>query len=122
MYKYHQDNELLDSYIETKEIGVEDGNKVPNLTESVSVDKNGKIHITLTNLSITEDYDIEGVFAESNVKSVKAQIVTNDMKAHNTFDNPDVVKVESFDNIKASGNKLSFKMPKCSVMHIEVEA
>ena len=122
MYKYHQDNELLDSYIETKEIGVEDRNMVPNLTESVSVDKNGKIHITLTNLSISEDYDIEGVFAESNVKSVKAQIVTNDMKAHNTFDNPDVVKVENFDSIKTSGNKLSFKMPKCSVMHIEVEA
>lgn len=122
MYKYHQENELLESSIETKEIGVDKEFMVPNLTESVSMDSEGKIHITLTNLSYTEDFDIQGIFAETEIKKVKASILTEEMHAHNTFDNPDVVKTVSFDNIKADGNKLSFTIPKCSVMHIEVEA
>ncbi len=122
MYKYHQENELLESSIETKEIGVDKEFMVPNLTESVSMDSEGKIHITLTNLSYTEDFDIQGILSETEIKKVKASILTEEMHAHNTFDNPDVVKTVSFDNIKADGNKLSFTIPKCSVMHIEVEA
>ena len=120
MYKYHQEGELLESSVETSLIGVDDKYKVPNLTESVSVAADGKIHVTLTNLSCTEDYDIEGFFAETEVKSVKADILTEEMHAHNTFDAPETVKTASFAGVKAEGNKLSFKMPKCSVMHIEV--
>ena len=120
MYKYHQEGELLESSVETSLIGVDDKYKVPNLTESVSVAADGKIHVTLTNLSCTEDYDIEGFFAETDIKSVKADILTEEMHAHNTFDAPETVKTASFAGIKATGNKLSFKMPKCSVMHIEV--
>lgn len=120
MYKYHQENELVDSTLETKEIGVEDEFKVPNLTESVSVDKDGKLHITLTNLSVSEDYDIEAVFAETSLKSFKAEIVTGAMNAHNTFDAPEVVKTEFYDKIKLDGSKMTVEVPKCSVMHIEL--
>jgi alpha-N-arabinofuranosidase len=120
MYKYHQDGELLESSIDTASIGVEDDFKVPNLTESVSVDATGKIHVTLGNLSATESYDIEGFFAETPVKAVKADILTDKMQAHNTFDAPETVKVKAFDGVKAEGNKISLSLPACSVMHIEV--
>ncbi len=120
MYKYHQDGELLESSIDTTRIGVEDDFKVPNLTESVSVDAAGKIHVTLGNLSATESYDIEGFFAETPVKAVKADILTDKMQAHNTFDAPETVKVKAFDGVKAEGNKISLSLPACSVMHIEV--
>lgn len=120
MYKHHQENELLDSSIETKQIGVEDEFMVPNLTESVSMDKAGRIHVTLTNLSVSEDYEVEGIFAETALKSFKAEIVTGAMQAHNTFDAPCVVKIESFDKINLSGNKMTLSVPKCSVMHIEL--
>ena len=53
MYKEHQDAQLLDSYIETQMIGT-GKNSVPNLHESVSINSEGKIHITLCNLSINE--------------------------------------------------------------------
>lgn len=122
MYKHHQENELLESSIETISIGVDDKYMVPNFTESASVDENGRIHVTLTNLSATDSYELEGIFAETAIKSVKAEILTEDMHAHNTFDAPETVKTVSFDSIKAEGNKLSFTMPKCSVMHIEIEA
>ncbi len=119
MYKYHQDNELVESYIETKEIGTEKS-KVPNLTESVSMGADGKLHITITNLSLDEVADIEGVFAETEIKSVKGTILTGAMNAHNTFDAPENVVTSAFDDAVANGDKLNFTVPACSVVYLEV--
>jgi alpha-N-arabinofuranosidase len=120
MFKYHQDAELLDSYIETEEIGMGEW-KVPNLTESVSLGKDGKIHVTLNNLSVTDSYDIDAVFAETDIKAVTGTILTNKMDAHNTFDNPDVVRPESFDKVEFAGNNVKFSIPACSVLHLAIE-
>ena len=120
MYNCHQGAELLDSYIETKEIGLEKQYMVPNLNESVSLGTDGKIHITLTNLSVDEDYEIEGQLTEAEVLDVKGTILVNEMHAHNTFDNPEVVKTAEFDGCKVVDNKLVFTIPACSVLHLEV--
>ena len=93
---------------------------VPNLSESVSLGKDGKIHITLNNLSIDKDYDIEGIFAETEIKDVKGTILTNEMHAHNTFEEPDKVHTVAFDGCKIKDNKLVFTIPACSVLHLEV--
>lgn len=120
MYKHHQEAELLDSYIETETIGLDEQYMVPNLSESVSLGEDGKIHVTINNLSIEKDYDIEGVFAETEIKEVKGEILTGKMNAHNTFDNPQAVKTVSFDGCKIADNKLVFTIPACSVLHLEV--
>ena len=70
MYKEHQGAKLLESCITTEKIGLEKENMVPNLNESVSIDKEGKIHITITNLSLTEDYQIDTILTEAKAKSV----------------------------------------------------
>ena len=120
MYKHHQDAELLESFIETKEIGVNADNMVPNLTESVSLGLDGKIHVTIGNLSVSEDYDIEGIFTETELKSVRGEILTNEMHAHNTFDAPETVKTVEFNDASVNGNTLIFTVPKCSVLHLEL--
>ncbi len=120
MFKYHQDAELLDSYIETEEIGMGEW-KVPNLTEAVSMSKDGKIHVTLNNLSVTDSYDIDAVFTETEIKAVTGTILTNKMDAHNTFDNPDVVRPESFDKVEIAGGNVKFTIPACSVLHLAIE-
>ena len=120
MFKYHQDAELLDSYIETEEIGMGEW-KVPNLTESVSLGKDGKIHVTLNNLSVADSYDIDAVFTETVIKAVEGTILTNKMDAHNTFDNPDVVRPESFDKVEFAGGNVKFTIPACSVLHLAIE-
>lgn len=119
LYKCHQEAELLDSYVETEEIGPEEC-RVPNLSKSVSLGKDGKIHITLNNLSIEEDYEIEGIFAETELKDVKGTILTGEMHAHNTFVEPDAVHPQSFDRCKIANNKLVFTIPACSVLHLEI--
>jgi len=120
MYKYHQDAELLESYVETKEIGDEEW-KVPNLHESVSLGKDGRIHLTLNNLSVTEDCDIDAVFTETDIKGVEGTILTGEMHAHNTFEEPDAVHTERFDRVEVNGQSIKFTIPACSVLHLAVE-
>ena len=121
LYKHHQDAELIESSIETKEVGLEEKYMVPNLSESVSLGKDGKLHVTVTNASLTENAAIEGYFAETPVQSVKGRILTNEMHAHNTFEQPDTVHTVEFNDFTVEGNKVCFTIPACSVLHLEVE-
>lgn len=120
MYKYHQEAELLDSYIETENIGIEENCKIPNLNESVSVDKEGRIHITINNLSAETDYEVESVLAETEIKAVRGTVLTGEMHAHNTFTEPERVKPADYKECRIVDNKLAFTIPACSVLHLEV--
>ncbi|MDR2546808.1 MAG: alpha-N-arabinofuranosidase [Lachnospiraceae bacterium] len=120
MQKHHQDAELLYSYVESKPVGLQDDYMIPNLQESASLGLDGKVHITLNNLSISDDYEIETQIADSQVKSVKATILTAPMTAHNTFDSPETVKPTEFTAFTITDNKVSFKIPGGSVMHLAV--
>lgn len=120
MYRCHQEATLLESYIKTTEIGIEDEYKVPNLHESVSKDKDGVIHITINNLSLSESYDIQTILSEKMIADAKAEILTDDMAAHNTFLNPNQVKIQPFTDFEISGREISFQIPPCSVMKISI--
>lgn len=121
MYKNHQEATLVDSYIDTKMIGIDEENKVPNLYESVSVDDKERVNITINNLSIDEAYDVEGILIDRSITSVKATILVNDMGAYNTFDNPEMVKPEEFKEFTITKEGLNFKIPACSVISFIVE-
>ncbi|MCR4585351.1 MAG: alpha-N-arabinofuranosidase, partial [Lachnospiraceae bacterium] len=121
MYKHHQDNDLLESFIENEQIGMEEDKMVCALNESVSVDKDGKLHITVCNLSIDKDQEIETVLADSGIVSAKAEIVGGEIHEHNTFDDPEKVVKRAFD-VTADGGKIRFTLPAASVIHIEAAA
>ena len=93
---------------------------VPNLSESVSRGKDGKIHITLGNLSYTDAYEIESDLLGAGIKSVRASVVGGKPGDHNTFDAPSVVTEKEFEDISFEGDKIRFTIPASSVMHIEV--
>ena len=121
MYKHHQDATLIESFVDNKMIGREEEYQVPNLHESCSKGKDGEYHITLANLSIDESYEIMTDLLGNKIKSAKAEILTGEMDAKNTFDDPENVKVKAFDALSINEDKISFTIPKNSVMHIEVE-
>ena len=121
MYKNHQEAQLVDSYIETEMIGIDSENKVPNLHESVSLDNEGRINITINNLSVDESYDVESTIVDRDIKSVKAEILTNDMNSHNTFDDPNVVKPEQFIKFEITDKGINFTIPACSVLSFVLE-
>ncbi len=121
MYKYHQDSDLVASFIEGNcEAGTGD-NKVPMLSESVSVSSDGTINVTVGNLSIEDDADLELALAERNISSVTATILTGEKNAHNTFDEPEKVTEKEFGGVKFDGKNLSFTLPKNSVVLLRIK-
>lgn len=49
-------------------IGVENEWQVPNLTESVSITSDGVLHLTMTNLSAEESFDIDAEIIGKNLR------------------------------------------------------
>lgn len=120
LYKEHQDAELLESALTTDEVGV-DEYRVPNLHHSVSMDGEGKIHITICNLSLTESRTINAQITGKTVKTVSGRILTGEMNAHNTFDNPERVKPVEFKDFSLEKDELKFTLPPVSVVALTVE-
>lgn len=120
MYQCHQDAELVDSTIETKTIGLEDAFKVPNLHESVSIGTDGKLHLTLVNLSLTEASTVDTVMVDTKVNDASGTILTNRMDAHNTFDAPNTVHTEEFKDFSVKDGNVKLTIPPCSVLHMEM--
>jgi alpha-N-arabinofuranosidase len=81
----------------------------------------GKLHITLCNLSVEESYPIEVALADTKAKAVQAEILTGKMDAKNTFEAKETVKPEIFDGVVVNEEGLQLTIPACSVMHIAVE-
>lgn len=121
MYKYHQDATLVESSIETETIGTQEEYQVPNLTESVSLDENGVLHLTITNLSVSESYEVDATILDREVKEVKGEIVTEEMHAKNTFEETDKVCVKEFSGVQVTEKGLKFTIPACSVLHVAVK-
>lgn len=121
MYRHHQGADLLASALSgVEEIGVGEW-KVPKVTESVSVDENGVITITMNNLSMEASEEIDVQFANAGYKVLEAAIVTEkDVHSHNTFENPEAVVEKAFDGCQVTENGLKVTMPANSVVAIRV--
>lgn len=118
MYKDHMEANLVYSHIENKQILEE--RYLPTVSQSVSVDADGKLHMTISNASLEEDFDIDCVLPRTGFKSATAKILTADYDTCNTFDNPDAVEPKAFTDVKLDGESLKFTLPKCSVLAIEL--
>ncbi len=119
MFAMHQEATLIDSFIETDEIGTDEF-KVPSLYESASLSEDGTINLSVTNLSATDEAEVETILIETKASKVEAEILTGAWNAYNTFDNPEVVKSAPFTDYKITEKGLSFKLPPCSVVAIRI--
>ena len=120
LYKNHQDATLVDSHLQTTTIGSK-AHQVPNLHESVSVNEEGVMNITLNNLSVTESYEIESILTDWKIKDVKGTILTNQMNAYNSFNEPEVVGLSDFTDFTLTEQGIKLTLPPCSVLHLEAK-
>ncbi len=120
LYKHHQDAMLLESTMETEEVGIEESNLVPNLSESASIDANGVIQITLTNLDLTKAYPIE-ISMDAVPENVTAEAVGGEMHEKNTFEEPDRVHVRAFSGVRIENGIILLTIPPTTVLHLEVK-
>ena len=96
---------------------------MPHISESVSMDAEGNILITLGNLSAEEADTVTVQFFDKKIEQVQARILTGTMAAHNTFDEPGCVKEEDFTDYRITQDgDLAVELPACSVVQIEIKA
>ncbi len=129
LFKEHQDATLLQSSIDTVDVGV-DQTQVPNLSESVSRQADGKLTITLANLSADEDYPVEvsllTALEEQGYDLLEAKILAGDkdrLDKHNSFDQPDEVEPEDYAaavKLKQDGHSIETEIPAASVLLIRL--
>ncbi len=122
MYKEHQNNMLLGSYITTDNVeSKEIGRTCPQLIESASTDENGVIYSTITNTSATKKSKIKCQIADTKVKSIRAEILTGEIHDKNDFENEDKVKVVEFTDFRKLSDGFTAIIPPCSVVKFVIE-
>lgn len=118
MYKEHQNNTLLSSYITSENIeSKNDRNKqFPQLIESASTDENGTIYSTITNTSSVKSAKIKCQIADTKVDSIYAEIIGGECHDKNDFENQDKVKTVNFTDYKKLKDGFKAVIPACSVV------
>ncbi len=120
MYKVHQDAELLSLDFISPEYEL-NGDRIPQISVSSSVDSEGKVHVTICNLKPTESVELDMDIRGLKVKSCVGRILTSDtMTAKNTFEAPNNVTIKSFCDFKLEANQLLFTLPSKSVVQLEI--
>lgn len=121
MYRHHQDASLVYSYLtDVAEVGSEHSG-IPQIVESVSIDKEGIISATLANLSLDKDEEIEVVLTEKKPECVEISVLTNKVNAYNTFEAPEEVKEVNVTDYELTNRGVKVTLPACAVMLIRLK-
>lgn len=119
LFKYHQSATLLESKLECEKLNTESGG-FEQLTQSASMDADGKIHITLANISADRSCPVEVLAGKKSLFKVEGEILTGEINAKNTFEHPESIKKEIYRKMDVVGGTIKFEMPSCSILHLTV--
>lgn len=112
LYKEHMENTLIYSHVEKDEAY----EKVPTITQSASINENGDIVLTVANCDINNEVCVE-IGSVSELAFVSGRILTGKYNAKNDFENPESVKIASY-NVEVKDGKILAKLPACSVAEL----
>ena len=120
MYRHHQGAELVQSSLQGASMVGTEADQVTDVHQSVSVDGQGRLTVTLANVALKEPRDLEIILTERRPEQPEAALLTGAVTAHNTFDEPDVVTEQTFEQFEVTERGLKFTLPPCSVMTIRM--
>ena len=123
MYTVHQDATLLPSNLICEKYGY-NNDQIPAISSSSSIDKNGKIHITISNLNPNKTIKLEVVLSGKGFSKINSGTILTApaMNTVNTFEKPEtIVPVIFKDAKKLTDNKLELNIPGKSVVVLELE-
>ncbi|OFY42942.1 MAG: alpha-N-arabinofuranosidase [Bacteroidetes bacterium RBG_13_44_24] len=120
MFRVHQEAQLINTDLRCEDYVVGD-RKIPAISASASVDKDGKMHVSLANLNPNKEITLTCPVIGDSFKRVTGEVLTaNKMAALNTFENPETVKPASFSGFKLKDGILTITMPPKSVIVLEL--
>jgi alpha-N-arabinofuranosidase len=94
---------------------------LPAISASAVRDTAGQVHVALVNLDPHRAIPLSVAMSGATAGSVSGRIVTGaTMDAHNSFEQPDVVKPEAFTGAQVSGGTLTATLPPMSVVVLDL--
>ncbi|MBL7856614.1 MAG: alpha-N-arabinofuranosidase [Cyclobacteriaceae bacterium] len=121
MYNVHQDAKLVPLNLKTKDY-VLGNQKLPAISASASVDKNGVVHVSIVNIDSKNAHDVSIDLLSSAYKNVSGRILTSaKLQDFNSFDNPEKIKPAGFKGAILKANNLTAKIPPFSVVVLELK-
>jgi alpha-N-arabinofuranosidase len=120
MFRVHQEARLLKTDLKCEDYSFGDG-KIPAVSGSASVDKDGKVHVSLANLNPNKSIVVTCPVIGDTFKKVTGEVLTsNAMNAMNTFEAGDNVKPAAFNGFSYKDGVLTVTMPSKSVVVLEL--
>ena len=121
LYKVHQDAMMVSVNVSTSNY-VYNGDKLPAINCSASIDSTGKMHISLCNIDPDVSENVEVSLESFQANKISGKVLTaNKMNAHNTIEDPDEVGPAAFNDFNLKDNDLKVNMPPMSVVVLELE-
>lgn len=120
LYKVHQDAKLIPIQVQTGTYAF--GNEeLPAVSASASIDSLGKTHVSLVNIHPTEPQQVS-VNLDKAYRHVEGRILTaNDLKDHNTFEEPGRIKPVAFRDARLKSNTLDVQLAPFSVVVLTLD-
>lgn len=120
MFRAHHDARLLNIDLKCENYIVEN-REIPSISASASVDKDGKVHLSIANLNPNKSISLSCPVIGESYRTINGEVLTSkEMSSFNTFENPDVVKPASFKDFTYKNGILTVNMPSKSVVLIEM--
>lgn len=117
MYSVHQDATYIPLDVTCDQMDAGDNRVLPLISATASKDKNGAVHISLSNVDLKNDQDITVDLSGLKAKAVTGEILTSgNIADHNTFEHPDLVNVAAFKGAKLNKGILQVKLPAKSIV------
>lgn len=122
MYKVHHDATLLPLDLTCGNYTM-DNESIPVISATASKDKDGKIHITMSNLDPGKAMDVVCELRGSQqVGFSQGSIITGEkINSYNDFGKKEEVSIQNFREVKVQNNVVNVRIPAKSVIMIELQ-
>jgi len=121
MYKVHHDATLLPQTLEGPDY-VMGSDSLPAISASASMDKEGRIHLSLVNIDPNRAVRMEVELSGKTSGEVTGQLLASKrMDSHNSFDQPDEVVPVAFEGAGFKKGKMQLTLPPRSVVLLQVD-
>ena len=120
LFKPHKDATLLPFFLEGPDYYF-DGDAQTALSVSCSKSQNGAVNVTIVNLDPNNSIELNCELAGMEANSVSGKVITSkSINDHNTFENPDNIRINDFTDVKVKKSILTASLPPKSVVLLQV--
>ena len=122
MYRVHQDATCLPLELECDTVDVRDGRRLPLLSATASRDKEGRVHLSLSNVDLNEAQEVTVRLSGITARKAVGEVLTAERVTDcNTFDQPDRVRPVPFKEARIERGVLRLTLPAKSIVTLELQ-